>query len=445
MGRTEAKFSDLICLTDRQREAWLATFTHRYVLYGGARGGGKSMFLRWWLVDFLAYQFSQGRAGVRVGLFCEDYPALRDRHISKMLVEFPQWMGELKVSVSEYHLAPKLGGGVIALRNLDDPSKYQSAEFAAVAVDELTRNSKDMFDVLRGSLRWPGIEHTVFVGATNPGGPGHLWVKQLWLDKDFPPELADRAKEFVFIKSLPKDNPHLSQSYWDELNSLPDNLRRAWVDGDWNVFAGQAFTTWKTDQHIIDPFPIPTHWPKWRGIDWGYAKPFACLWMTKNPDNGRHYLYRELYQAGLTDRQQAAAVREWSISETIQCTYADPSMWAAKNQQGIVSSTADEYGHEQIPLTQADNDRMEGKRKVDRLLLPLPDGKPGFQVFSSCRNFIRTFPALPYNTRGNVEDVDTEAEDHAYDALKYALTRTDTTPRPNKPKTKQTWQESKFL
>lgn len=408
----------------KQLQAYEATRKYRYVLYGGARYGGKSWLLRYWLLLFLLECFHvHGLKGVRVGLFCETYPDLTDRQITKIEAEFPLWLGEIKETKKDglcFFINSTNGSGKIALRNLDDPSKYQSAEFAAIGVDELTKNTRHVFDYLRGSMRWPGIEHTVFVGTTNPGGIGHAWVKQLWIDRQFPPELASRADEFAFIRSLPSDNPYLTESYWNELNSLTEDLQRAWVRGDWDVFEGQVFTAWSKDQHVIEPFTIPDYWPRWRAIDWGEAKPFCCLWLTRDPDRDRIYIYREIYQAGLSDGEQARAIK--AVSEpALWITFADPSMWAKKNIKDMVSSSADEYAGEGVPLTRADNDRLSGKRKVSRLLRPLADGLPGLRVFSTCTNFIRTFPALPYD-KLNVEDVDTDAEDHAYDALRYGLT-----------------------
>lgn len=426
--RTSASVTwrDLVSFTERQQEAMRAVYTHRYVLYGGARGGGKSYWLRWALVEYLIYLYqAHGLTGVRVMLACETYPDLRDRQITRIKREFPSWMGRLSDSLSEglsFRLTPSLGGGVIALRNLDDPSKYQSAEFAAIAVDELTKVSRETFDILRGSLRWPGLDHTVFLAATNPGGIGHAWVKALWIDRDFPPELRDRADEFIFIRALPSDNPHLTSAYWDELNSLPPNLRRAWVEGDWTVFSGMAFPSWG-DDHIVNlrPEEIPAHWPRVVGVDWGFAKPFCALWLARDPDTSRYYVYREAYAAGLTDQQQARLIREMSAGETIYRYYADPSLFARNRTGTVAQSTADVYAAEGVVLTPADNDRLSGKRKIDRLLQPLADGRPGLLVSDSCRNLIRTLPALVYDEH-NPEDVDTDQEDHAYDALRYALT-----------------------
>jgi len=410
----------------KQDEAWEAVWSHLYVLYGGARGPGKSYWLRKACLGFLLQTYSElNLRNVRVGLFCETYPELQDRQISKMAVEFPTWLGEIKDTQEDglcFTLRPEYGSGRICLRNLDKPEKYQSAEFAMVAVDELTKISEHTWDVLRGSLRWPGVPHRPFLGATNPGGVGHAWVKKLWLDRDFPSYLRGRAGEFKFIRALPSDNPFLDQAYWDELNSLPDPLRKAWVEGDWDVFEGMAFPGWNRDRHVVQPFELPQHWPKWMGIDWGFAAPFCALWLTKDPDTQRVYVYRELYAKQLTDQQQARGIADASREPELQERYADPSMWARKNMQGLVTTTADEYAQAGVPIVKGDNDRISGKRKVDRMLSSLPDGRPGLQVFSTCTNLIRTLPALPYD-KVRVEDVDTDAEDHAYDGLRMGVTR----------------------
>ena len=430
----DVKVSELVNWLPKQQAAWDAMFTHSFVFYGGSRGPGKSYWLRWGMLLFTIYLGMRHKVqGVHTGLFCETYPELRDRHISKIKTEFPLWLGETKSTQEDglgFHIRPQYGGGVMLLRNLDDPSKYQSAEFAGVAVDELTKIPVETFDVLRGSKRWPGVDHTIFTAAGNPGGIGHLWVKQYFIDKDLPPELRDRADQFAFFKALPKDNPYLLDDYWDELNSLPPHLYKAWVEGDWDSFVGQALPAWRNDRHVIDPFEIPEHWPLYRAIDWGFSAPFVCLWLAKDPLRQRNYVYREVWAKELSDREQALLIKELTQrNEIITRTYADPSMWQSRQYVGLTTSTADEYMAEGVPLTRADNDRLSGKRKIDRLLMDLPDGIPGLQIFSNCKNLIRTLPALPFDDHRK-EDVDTDAEDHGYDALRYGLTDTGKKPRP---------------
>ena len=357
------KWSDITQFTPKQKEAISVMKNHRYVLYGGARGGGKSYLLRWWLLEYVIGLFKhEGMRHVRVGLFCETYPDLRDRQISRIRTEFPEYIGKISETKTDglcFFVNEEYGGGIITLRNLDDPSKYKSAEFAAIGVDELTMNKKETFDLLRGSLRWPGVPRPVFLGTTNPGGIGHMWVKQYWIDRDFPPELRKLSKEFAFVQSFPQDNPHLEETYWEDLQSLGPTLRRAWLHGDWNIFVGQAFPGWREEKHVIQPFEIPDWWPKWRAIDWGYDKPFCCLWLTRNLYTDRIYVYREAYAAGVDSKAQARMILEMTPERQTMITYADPSMWSKQNKDGIIYSIADQYAEEGVYLTKGDKENAE--------------------------------------------------------------------------------------
>ncbi len=402
---------------------------HDYVLYGGSRGPGKSYWLRWKAIELLVQWYRDtGIKGITGGLFCETFPALKDRHLSKIEKEVPSFIGTLKDSKAHglaLHLVQGLGGGILRLGNLDDPSKYQSAEFALIAVDELTKNLYNTFDELRGSMRYPGIAKPKFLAATNPGGIGHLWVKALWVDSDFSghPHLEKVKHLFAFVRALPGDNPHLTKEYYDQvLGTLAPELQKAWRDGSWDVFQGQVFSEWDPTRHIYTPRNIPPHWLRRRGIDPGYKKPACCLWGATDPHTGRLYIYREAYGAGQTDEDMARLIKAASHDESYQVSFADPALWQPKNMQGIITSGADEFAAEGIPLMKGDNRRLNGKAKVHRILADLPDGMPGLVISAVCKNLIRTLPALPYSQKaGKLEDVDTEAEDHAYDALRYLL------------------------
>lgn len=231
----EIKFSELVNFFPRQLEALSASKKFKYTLYGGSVGSGKSYFLRWALVYWLCkFATDYNLEGVRVGLFCEDYPALNDRHLSKVKTEFPSWLGTYNTQNHEFTLAPEYGSGVLAFRNLDDPSRYLSVEFAAIAVDEVNRNPKPTFDLLRTRLRWPNISDTKFIAACNP--IGEAWVKNLWVKRLFPSEEME-PQEFYFVKALPTDNPHLPQSYFTSLQSLPEAERKAYLEGDWDALS----------------------------------------------------------------------------------------------------------------------------------------------------------------------------------------------------------------
>ena len=228
------KFSALSGFFPKQREAQLASKRFKFVLFGGSVGSGKSRWLRWMMVYWLMKLFAKYKIrGIRAGLFCEDYPSLNDRHLTKLKWEFPGWLGTYNEAKREFTLSPEYGSGIIAFRNLDDPSKYLSVEFAIQGVDEINRNPKTVFDMLRSRLRWPGIPDVKFLAGCNP--LGEAWVKNMWVKRLFPPEEKEQY-EFVFVPALPTDNPHLPPEYYKGLESLPEAQRKAYLEGDWDAF-----------------------------------------------------------------------------------------------------------------------------------------------------------------------------------------------------------------
>lgn len=233
MEEETIKFSELSHFLPKQKEAQLASKRFKFVLYGGSLGSGKSHWLRWmcvyWLMKFYA---KYDKKGIRAGLFCEDYVSLNDRHLVKVKFEFPSWLGRFNEAKHEFTLAPEYGSGIIAFRNLDDPEKYLSVEFAAMGVDEINRNPVSTFRELRKRLRWEGIPDVKFMAACNP--IGEAWVKNVWVKRLFPPEEKEQY-EFVYVPALPTDNPYLPQEYYKSLESLPEWERKAVLEGNWDA------------------------------------------------------------------------------------------------------------------------------------------------------------------------------------------------------------------
>lgn len=480
---------DVAKFTPRQLEAAYALDGHevKFLLYGGALGGGKSYFLRWVAVRLLMNYFSDyGLRYVQVMLACEDYPSLKDRQISKMAREFPSWLGTMFVDHKEYGrcfiLHEDYGSGVICLRNLDDPAKYQSAEFAAILVDELTKNDLGTFTDLRMRLRWTGKvgEKTinipdlecVFIGATNPGGVGHMFCKNLWMDKVFPEEFLrpiDYSKTFAYIPSKAEDNPHLDAAYWVQLQTLPPHLRAAFRDGSWDLFKGQAFQEWSRNHHVIKPLMFEHQDGKERlypegatifmTFDWGFGAPFSVGWWWIDSD-GRKYRFYEWYgwsgeaNVGLrlVDSEIAAGIikREFAMGfDAVQesggpgngneessfmapsriinpqiTRLCDPTCFNKKPDYkggGQMASTAVEFMAAGLQLRPGDPSRlMKYKQFHQHLLIPRdPEtlevtGVPMVQIYDTCQHFIRTVPALIID-ENNIEDVDTDGEDHCFD------------------------------
>lgn len=440
---------DVIRPKPKQREFLAAMDTHKYVLFGGAAGPGKSFILRWGLVVFLARQFKRHKLrGVRVGLFCETYRDLEDRQIAKVRSEFPPWLGSYHEGRHEFTLAKEFGAGVIAFRNLADPEQYRSVEFAAIAVDELTMDSHDDFDDLRSRLRWPGVEHSPFLAASNPTGPGHDWVKRLWVDGDFgaPEDDALNPADFVFIRALSADNDSLPASYYDTLRSLPLAKRKAFLDGDWEVFTGQAFPEFRPRDdagrpfHVIPARAIPQHWRRMGGHDWGYAALCYTCWGALDPEGGI-VIYRELAVRGLGPSDLAATILLTQGSDNVAVMWAghdvtqehrsrltQEQLRTLQEKGQLQLSILDHYRRAGLKNVQlcGNLDRHARVQTVHELMGPRPDGAPYLRIMDNCPVLIKTLSRLQAD-KSDPEDVQSifpanaEVRDDPYDGLGHML------------------------
>jgi phage terminase large subunit len=371
---------------------------------GGARGPGKS-------------HTTMAQIGIDD---CQRAPGLKALFLRKTKMSASESLDDLVRRVFhgiKYDYTPSQGkvtfpnGSRILIggyQNEADIEKYIGIEYEVVGIEEATQIGYDKIEKFRGSVRtsrsdWrPRIYLT-----TNPGGIGHAWFKKYLVDGR-----VMLGNTTVFIPSTYRDNPFLTKDYIDYLEAIPGQLGKAWRDGDFNVFAGQAFPQFEASRHVIAPFVIPDNWYRWRGIDEGYTAPWCCLWAARDPNTRRIYIYREAYAKQLTIKQQAERIKDMTEEgESIGVTYADPAMWTQKNLEGIISSSADEYMRNGVPLSKADNKRVAGKRKVDGLLANMQDGLPGMLIFNTCYNLIEQLENLPVDAN-NPEDVDTDAEDH---------------------------------
>lgn len=439
MADKEISFKELTHFLPKQHDALEAVKGNKFTLYGGAMGGGKSYFLRWVAVYLLLMWAARGIKNVRVGLFCEDYPSLTDRHLIKIETEFPRWLGILNKSNHEFRLRPQFGGGIISFRNLDEPGKYASSEFAAVLVDELTKNIKDRFDLLRTRMRWPGIADTKFIAGTNPGSIGHDWVKKMWIIGEFEPGELE-ADQFAFIRATAHDNTNLDKSYFMTLEGLPDEMKKAFLDGDWDLFQGQFFSEWREVRHVIEPFTPPREWRRYRSIDYGRTAPFCCKWYAVDYD-GRAYVYKEYYKAGVDadiNFQEVVKlskyVDEFGVThdEEYQWTVLDAACWAAtygaKFNEGRGETIADIAWKNGVHAVPSPKSRKSGWTLMHQYLRwwKVEDNgikeivEPKIVYMRTCVDSIRTIPTLIFD-KHDPEDLDTKGEDHAADTDSYFL------------------------
>ena len=419
-------------LTTRQMDAWRLIGTGVKLMYGGCRGGGKSEFcLRAaWLV---ACQFP----AIRVVLVRKSYPELEDVFITRFVDNFPSQHGSQEVY--RYKQKEKTAtfwnqSRIIfrAVENEQDAEKLQGAECQLLIVDEAVNFEERTFLRLLGSLRGragSGFKPTV-VYTGNPGGVSDLYFITRFVEPDYARWSADELKEkdnYHYIHATVYDNPFVDQGYVARLESLPDDLRRAWLYGEWGNFSGQFFSTWSRSRHVIEPFEIPSGWRKVGCIDLGYnAHPTVALWLTQNPDDCRVYVYREYADTGPTEHH-VLQVRAWQPeTEAVELFYGDPSMFHdGKKEKYESESPARMFLMGGVPLLPANNNRSIGWLVLKQWLESPPGGgAPMLRVFSTCTYLIDTFPRQRYSSGRNNqkrEDLDTRGPDDGVDALRYGI------------------------
>ena len=327
-----------------------------------------------------------------------------------------------------------LGG----FRDERDLEKYIGIEYDVIIIEELNQLSEERVIKLKGSLRtsklnWRPRLYTSF----NPGGKGHGWVKENYIL----PYRGALEKETRFYPSTYKSNIFLNKEYVDYLEGLQGDLGKAWREGEWDLFAGQYFTEWRERVHICKPFQIPSDWKKFCAIDYGYSAPASLGWYAIDPE-GTLFRYKEFYGTGHTGSQLAEKFVEMTNpAEKIQYIVCDPSFWAKRGEDDNALSTAEKFerrvrelvksiernelnpGLTPPALIRGNNDRLNGWLEVHEWLKPFEKEDTitaRFQVFSTCTEFTRTFPALIHDEK-NPEDVDTDIEDHAGDEFRYAV------------------------
>ena len=316
-------------------------------------------------------------------------------------------------------------------------------------------------------ILWGAQNVEVYIRATaNPGGVGHGWVKERFITaaqpmqtiwEQFKVRFPDgheetRWKSRIFVPSSVFDNKILlanNPDYLTSLASMPEQERKALLYGDWDTFAGQVFTEWRNDSdhytdrintHVISPFKVPQDWAIWCGLDWGYSRPFSVGWYAVDRDR-RLYRIREYY--GCTGTPNTGVKMEPSeVAREIRRIEAedpnlkdrrinrvgDPAIWGSDGTESIGALME----RQRVYFERGDHARIDGKMQVHHRLAFDEEGIPMLYVFNTCKHFIRTVPNLVYDEK-NVEDINTEGEDHIYDELRYVCMKNPIAPRRNKP------------
>jgi hypothetical protein len=439
-------FSSEAGFQPKQLEAWYRLFEPdcKYMLYGGAMHGGKSFFLRWAALGLAVYYAQAYNVqGVTVGLFSEDYPTLKDRQISRIEVEFPSKIGVLKATQNAGHcffINARHGGGRILLRNLDDPSKFMSTEFAAILVEELTKNPYETFYRLKTRLRFPGVQNPKFIGATNPGGIGHVWCKSHWIDKNSgDPEQG----LFQYIRATLDDNRYTTPEYRKQLESLPERLRKAYMNGDWDAFEGMFFTSFDQREQMIDPFLIPKEWELVGSLDPGWASPLS-FGLQARDFKGTMYRIATYYEAQRNPQDHAAAIRKfiakckWTNGRMPDKIVSGHDAWAKQDRWAVMSSDktmADVFADNGLYLQKAATDRHNGWGAL-KAAMPAQ-----YKIFNGLNSKLVDQLSSVLGDEDDPEDIqgrgnDSAVPDHALDDARYgcmAIYKPAEAPRSDKP------------
>ena len=281
--------------------------------------------------------------------------------------------------------------------------------------------------------------------STNPGGVGHNWVKERFIDLGEPNKIhkvkLESGKEStrIFIPSLVTDNKFMleyDKDYIDRLDNLPEKERQALKYGDWEIYDGIFFPEFKRRIHVIEPFKIPEHWNRYISIDYGLDM-FAVLFYAIDT-NGKAFAYNEIHESNLIISDAAKLLKTYPDIDKVKAIYAPPDLWNRRNDTG--KSAAEIFYENGIKLDKCSADRENGWLAVKEWIKPYEEKNEqtgeiettcNLHFFSNCLNIIRCLPAIQHDDK-NVNDCATEPHDitHITDSLRYfCISRTS----PSKP------------
>jgi phage terminase large subunit len=398
----------------------------KYRLFGGAAGPGKTKALLW-----EAIRQANKYPGVDTLLLRRTFPELEASLLGYFRRDVPRSL-YVRYNDAKHIVTWKNGSttrfGYSASEN--DVYQYQGAEFVFIGIDELTHFTLRQWQFLTSRNRCPlHYARPNMAGATNPGNVGHAWVKALWVEKRPAPGMDNAAEydpnDYAFIRATVRDNPIYAndEAYLKTLRALPRALRQAFLDGDWNVFAGQYFDSFDRTRHVVPShnIEIESWWPRWISVDWGFEHPSAVYWHTARPD-GSTLTYREFVQNHLSPRMLAAAIAERSVGrdaqpERIAEVFLSPDAYAERTAEAsIAEQLGDGLAAAGLPRpAPADNDRVGGWMLMYQLL-----ESGHWQISSACDQLLECLPTLTRDTV-NVEDVRKIDGDDPADSARYGL------------------------
>lgn len=432
------------------------------LFYGGERGGGKSDFQIGYQED-AALTYEGKSRGI---MFRKTYPELEELQARACEV-FPLTGAVFKTQPSADYPFSNCwywpNGASVKMRYIEherDYQRYHGHQYSHLSFDEVTEyptpaGVRKMISTMRNAH---GVPCTMRLTG-NPGGVGHGWVKQQYIENGVPfvpRKDPESGLTRMFIPSRLEDNRVLLRAdpnYSGRILAATkgnEALRKAWMEGDWNIVAGAFFDCWSQRRHVIRPFEIPQHWLRFRSGDWGSARPFSFGWWAVASDDhrtpeglflprGAMIRYREWYGVKRDDRGDLEPnVGVKMVAEDVgrelarleardgEITYGvlDPAAFTQDGGPSIAERIM-RGSDGRVVFRRADNARVSQRGALGgwdqmraRLIGEAPE-RPMIACFSTCTDSIRTIPLLQHDP-DRLEDVNTDSEDHAGDDWRYA-------------------------
>lgn len=393
-------------------------------LFGGAAGGGKSYGQ---LIDALLYALKYPKS--KQIIFRRTFPDLERSLIRVSQNIYPR---DLATYNSSKHTWNFTNGSIIDFGYIDsekDVYQYQSAEYDVIRFDELTHFTEFMYVYMISRCRGANLYPKGLKSSTNPGGVGHNWVKERFINIGEPNKVHEcqlteenKTKSTrIFVPSLVQDNKFLLENdpeYINRLDNLPEKERKALKFGDWDIFDGQFFTEFKRNIHVIEPFEIPKDWYVYFVMDYGLDM-LAGYWIAVDYHNNA-YVFREVYQSNLLVSEARDKIKEMT-NENVYIYLAPPDLWNRHKETG--KSTADIFAEGGIDLYKTNNDRVQGWLQMKEWLKVFKDEQgcdtARLKIFNTCKNLIRCIPQLQHDEK-KIGDVANEPHEitHGPDAIR---------------------------
>jgi phage terminase large subunit len=390
--------------------------------YGGARGPGKS---HWLLAqigadDCVRYPGLKALVLRKVGKAAkESFEDLRPKIFGSIPHNF--WPSSMTL---EYQNQSKIIVG--NFKDEKDIDKYLGLEYDVIGVEEATQLTKSKIEMIQSVNRTskPGWRPRMYY-TTNPGGVGHAWFRNMFL---LPTRDADVGSA-RFVQALVHDNKFVNKDYLKRLESLTGWQKRAWLHGDWDISAGQFFTTFSTQHHVKEPpRPIPQNWTVWGAMDYGFTHFTVFYLMAEDGDGNVWVLNEHGEQRWIVDRHAAAirnlCERTCNGMNRIETIVAGGDVF----QERGGATVAQQYAEHGISLNRANDDRINGAAKIiDLLGDPMENMPPRLFISPKCKRLIESLPLLEHNPRRPEDvlkkNVDEKGEggDDFYDAFRYGV------------------------